>query len=346
MMKEQKLFDIVVDSITQKLSVCSVKCIVIRLGLFFLVLPVVLVYLCTLLFCDTYSVVLFRYSLIISILFTPLFIIVLLGFVKRTRELEEQLLKEKEKSKQKDIMLFEQARFVLMGEMMANISHQWKQPLNTINLAILTAKTSTKSDAELEKYFDIMEDNVTYLATTIDDFISFFDKKTYTKMRELDLIIKEIRSIIDAHIKNKYITLTIEVEANNGEVLIASSISQVVLNLLNNAKDAFDDKMEEKTINLKFTTLYDGLKIECCDNGGGIPLEIQDKIFDPYFTTKEKYQGTGIGLYMSKQIIEQIFNGSIELSNSCSMGDACNTNTCFKMILPYSKNCTLKEVKQ
>ncbi len=342
-MMEKKVYTIIIDSFIEKLVQCSFWCTITFFTIVTLLLSVFFVYFLSLLSHYEYSFSLFSYSIILPLLLTPPVAMIIIQLLKHIKEKDQLLKEERRKNKQKDIMLFEQARFVLMGEMMANISHQWKQPLNTINLAILTAKTSTKCNGELERYFDIMEDNVTYLATTIDDFMSFFDKKTYSEIRELDVIIKEIRSIIETHIKNKYIKLTIEVETNNGEVLIASSISQVLLNLLNNAKDAFDDDAQEKTINLKFTTLYDGLRIECCDNGKGIPPEIQDKIFDPYFTTKEKHQGTGIGLYMSKQIVQQIFNGTIEVSNSCSMGDVCSDNTCFKIILPYSKNCILKE---
>ncbi len=342
-MTQKKIYNIVIDTVIEKLSSCSSMCIGACFSFVTLVLSILFVYALSQIFHDQYNIYYFVYSVTLPLLLTPVVVVIVIRLTKHLKSTKQYLSQEIEQSKKKDIMLFEQARFVLMGEMMANISHQWKQPLNTINLAILTAKTTKADKDNLEKYFDIMEDNVTYLATTIDDFMSFFDKKTNLEIRDLPSIVKEIKSIIETHIKNKYINLEIYIESNNGEVLIASSISQVILNLLNNAKDAFDENAEDKTIILKLTSLYDGLRIECCDNGRGIEPDIIEKIFDPYFTTKQKQQGTGIGLYMSKQIIQKIFNGTIEVSSSCSLGDKCKDKTCFSIMLPYSKNCILKK---
>ena len=245
-------------------------------------------------------------------------------------------------------MLFEQARFALMGEMMANISHQWKQPLNTIGLAVVAMRTSNQSEDERDNHFEIIENNINYLAATVDDFMSFFDKKTNIEIRELGSIIKEVKSIIATHILNKNIELEIIVDDSYGNVEVASSISQVILNLLNNAKDAFEDDSKRREIKLQFTTNEYGLEIECCDNGEGIEESIKDKIFDPYFTTKGKTQGTGIGLYMSKEIIQKIFNGKINLSSRqysrSNLYPADNSGkTCFYIAIPYSENCLLKE---
>ena len=227
------------------------------------------------------------------------------------------LYEEIQKSKKKDIMLFKQARFVLMGEMMANISHQWKQPLNTINLAILSYKVSGRDEILLENNFDIIETNVDYLASTINDFMSFFDKRTNTEIRTLEEIIGEIRSIIQAQIDSFEIKLNIDIENELGNIKIASSISQVILNLLANAKDAAIESQHNKEINLKFTASEKSFKVVCCDNGSGIDESIITKIFDPYFSTKGK-NGTGLGLYMSQMIMQKQFETKIEVETSSS----------------------------
>ena len=337
-----------VDRLVNKLSECSGTTIVLFATVGVLLTSIPIVYLCTYLVGLEYSRFLFTLSVVLPILLTPPVIIVLLKLSTNLKHVKQALNSELQKNKKRDVVLFEQARFALMGEMMANISHQWKQPLNTINLAVLAAKTSNNSKETLETYFDIMEDNVNHLASTIDDFMSFFDKKTHSEIKSLAAIVKEIRSIIFTHISNKKIELDIMIDNSYGDIEIASSISQVVLNLLNNAKDAFGEGSHFNKITLQFISNEYGLEIECCDNGKGISSEIADKIFDPYFTTKEKSQGTGIGLYMSKEIIQKIFDGKISLSkrvySRSSIEPLDNSKkTCFYIAVPYSKNCILKK---
>jgi len=333
------------DKIIKVFSSSSPLLIAMFVTFFVLLSSIPLVYFFSVLLGAEYTTFMFIVSIALPILLTPPIIIVFIRFTKHLTYFKKHLEEEIEENKKKDVMLFEQARFVLMGEMMANISHQWKQPLNTINLAVFTAKTSNPSEKALSKYFDIMEDNVNYLAATIDDFMSFFDKKTHLEIRNLDNIIKEITSIIQVHIENRGIDLEIEVEKQTGDIMIASSISQVVLNLLNNAKDAFTEDIKKKNIILKFTTTKKGLVIECCDSGKGIDEEIKDKIFDPYFTTKEKSQGTGIGLYMSKQIVQKVFSGTIEVNARCTFRQGCKNTTCFHIFIPFSENCVLEKAQ-
>ena len=244
-----------------------------------------------------------------------------------------------DENKKKDIMLFEQARFALMGEMIANISHQWKQPLNTIGLAAVDARISKCDETNLENNFDIIEDNINYLATTINDFMSFFDKRTSLEIRNIESIVKEIKSIIETHISNQNIELEINIENSAKDVQVASSISQVLLNILNNSKDAFIEDAIDKQISLIFRVRNSSLEIVCIDNGKGIAAEIEDKIFDPYFSTKNKTQGTGIGLYMSKQIVQKLFSGSIKINSAKDLNKECTNKTCVYINLPYSDKC-------
>jgi len=313
-----------------------------------IVSSVLAVYIFSLLFAEEYTRFLFTLSALIPMMLTPPVVYTLLIISKHLRYFKEILEEEIQNSKKKDLILFEQARFVLMGEMMANISHQWKQPLNTIGLAVVAMRTSDQSEDERDKHFEIIEDNINYLATTVDDFMSFFDKKVHNEMRDLNSITKEIKSIIGTPLSSKNIELEIIIDNSYGDIEIASSISQVVLNLLSNAKDAFGDNTTRKEIKLQFTSNEYGLEIECCDNGSGIDEKIKGKIFDPYFSTKAKKQGAGIGLYMSKEIIQKIFDGKIDISSReysrSSMHPVDNSGkTCFYVAIPYSGNCVLKE---
>ena len=329
------------NSYIVKFSTLSPFMIIFLTTFFVLLASVPAVYFVTKFYGVEYADVHIVLSIVLPVLLTPPVIYTFIKLSKHLKYFKEELEKEIEKNKKKDILLFEQARFVLMGEMMANISHQWKQPLNTISLSVLNAKMSNQDD--MAKYFDIMEDNVNYLTSTINDFMSFFDKKTHTEIRDIEDIIKEIKSIILAHIGNKDIALEIKVDSSYGDIKIASSIAQVLLNFLNNAKDAFDDNANAKVITLQLISKKSGVEIFCCDNAKGISPEIKDKIFDPYFTTKYKTQGTGIGLYMSKQIIQKVFDGNIDINSSCALSKECKSKTCFKITIPYSKNCILKK---
>jgi len=299
-----------------------------------------LVYLLILLLGVPYSESIFILSILAPILISPPTLFIILKLASHMKQFKDELHNEIEKNKTKDVLLFEQARFAFMGEMIANISHQWKQPLNTINLAVLNAKLSANSEEERIKYFNIMESNVAYLASTIDDFMSFFDKRENLEMKSISYISNEVQDIIGIAIENKNIDFIIKIDKQLGAIEIASSISQVILNLLSNAKDAFDKKASKKLISLEFIAGKEDLKIYCCDNGTGISSDIKERIFEPYFTTKEKTKGTGIGLYMSKQIILKLFEGSIMLTSKDKF------TTCFKISIPYSKNCKLTKKEE
>ena len=337
------MFNNIIDKAILKLSTYTPKRFVAYATIFVLLSSIPLVYLICYLFHVQYTAFLLIISMALPLIITPVVITIIIRLTMHLKYSKEHLDKEIEKNRKKDVILFEQARFALMGEMIANISHQWKQPLNTINLAVLNTRVSELNRENLDKNFDIIEDNVNYLASTIDDFMSFFDKKKHHELRTIPSIIKEVKSIIQAQILSQKIRLNIEVDESYAGVEIASSISQVILNLLNNAKDAFEDKVIDKEINIKLVTTQDGLEILCCDNGMGIKEDIKDKIFNPYFTTKSKTQGTGIGLYMSKQIVQKIFDGNISLNDGKKLSQ--DDKTCFIVKVPYSKTLKLLDYK-
>ncbi len=310
--------------------------------LFVLMGSVPAVYFSTVLYGVEYADIHIVLSVVLPILLTPPVIFTFIRLSKHLKYFQDELEKEIQKNKKKDILLHEQNRFALMGEMMANISHQWKQPLNTIGLAVVKARTSDRKD--IDGSFDIIEDSIRHLSSTIDDFMSFFDKRTHLEVRDVNDIVKEIRSIIDMQMLSDNIDVKIDTDSSCPNILVASSISQVVLNLLNNSKDAFSSEHKDKKIVLKFIREKHNLKILCCDNGVGIDKDVSQKIFNPYFTTKHKQQGTGIGLYMSKEIINKIFNGSLELVHRDEFIDEFkDMNTCFSIAIPYSENCKFKD---
>jgi len=296
-----------------------------------------IVYLASIVGNVEYNGFLLSISIVLPLLLAPVAISFVIKLTMNLEHVKKHLAQEIEQNKEKDILLYEQARFALMGEMLANISHQWKQPLNTINLAVIDAKLNSADAKHREEDFDIIEENVNYLANTINDFMSYFDKRTHSEVRNLEEIVTEIKSIAGDNVKHAGVDFSIDIHTKNIKIKIASSISQIILNLINNAKDALTNSSnDKKEISVTFVAQKEKLLISCCDNGSGVCNTIKEQIFNPYFTTKEQSQGTGIGLYMSRQITDKFFNGELLLEQQ-------DKGTCFKVIIPYGVNCYIEE---
>jgi signal transduction histidine kinase len=280
-------------------------------------------------------------SIIMPLILTPPILAIVIKLVLRLETYKDALHKEIEKNREKDMLLFEQERFALMGEMLSNISHQWRQPLNAINLTILSAKlakaTERLDDETLENAFDTIEKNTHHLSGTIEDFRSFFQNKSPKKILPLHRIIYELNSIITPTLKAKNILLEMHWDDDIIHRLnIATAISQVLMNLINNAKEALEPlSQEHKQVKVELKRFAEHITISVVDNGPGIDAAIQPKIFDPYFTTKGQLKGSGIGLHMSRQIIQKIFHGTIAVSSTPQ-------KTVFTLTLPYSEYCTLE----
>ena len=223
---------------------------------------------------------------------------------------------EKEKE-EKVKMLIHQSRLASMGEMLANISHQWRQPLNRIasfvmNMQIHIMDTYPKEKFMLEK-LEETQGQLEYMSHTIDDFTNFYKKDKTKEIFFVSSSVENASSIIASSLKAKNIDLQVEIKEDFELNSYPKELSQVVLNLLQNAKDAL---VINKIENPKIKLLIDKNKISVEDNAYGIPEEIKSKIFEPYFTTKDKQQGTGLGLYMTKMILERNMNASIDIENS------------------------------
>jgi signal transduction histidine kinase len=228
-----------------------------------------------------------------------------------------------------------------MGEMIGNIAHQWRQPLSAISSTSssmqLQMQLGVATDEDIERsYVDIME-YVQFLTQTIEDFRGFFKEDK----EEIDFILNDVLdksiSITGAAYKDNNIMLNKNFSSEKLKCFgFPNELSQVFLNVLNNAKDALlEQKLKNKKVYLKTITEGENNVVYIQDNAGGIPKAAIDKVFDPYFTTKHQTQGTGIGLYMSKEIVEKHMKGSISVKNQDIEVDGERyIGACFRIALP------------
>lgn len=234
--------------------------------------------------------------------------------------LSERIKHKVEELRRNDQILISQNRQAAMGEMISNIAHQWRQPLNTIGLIIQYLQrtcTSDKMDAEeLRKEFSSALSIVMHMSKTIDDFRNFFSPNKSKQQFELSTAINQALEFSSADLNRYGIKVDLEVVEGITVVGFRNEYSQVLLNILNNARDQLIE-VGRKDPCIDIRTVFDnGLSVTTVhDNGGGIPDDVIDRVFDPYFTTKVQGKGTGIGLYMSKMIIEKHMGGSLTVRN-------------------------------
>ncbi|MGP2657295.1 PAS domain-containing protein [Malaciobacter sp. WC5094] len=232
-------------------------------------------------------------------------------------DINDLILLEKQ-NQEKERMLYQQSKLASMGEMIGNIAHQWRQPLTIIsvlassmNMQLQLGKfDKNKAQENLEK----LQRNIEYLSSIIDKFRNFFNPNNKIEEFYVDEVIKENLVIFESSYKSSNIKLFLDVE-NIKFKGYKFELMQVVINIINNAKDALVSKMSirdmDKFIFIKSNIIEDKLELIIYDNAGGIEDKISEKIYEPYFTTKHKSQGTGLGLYMSNEIIKKHFKGSL-----------------------------------
>ncbi len=232
-----------------------------------------------------------------------------------------------EKNLIKDRFLLQQSRLAQMGEMISMIAHQWRQPLGAISATSNNLKIKLELDVldfdskegiqETKEYFLHRLSNInTYvhgLSTTINDFRDFYKPNKRKTSATLESIIRKSLKITSSSLISDNIEVIEDFRFNQEIEMYDSELMQVILNLIKNTQDNF----QEKDIKNKFITITTGdTSISVCDNGGGILPEIIPNIFDPYFSTKEEKNGTGIGLYMSKMIVENHHKGKLHVENT------------------------------
>jgi len=231
--------------------------------------------------------------------------------------LEKRVKEEILKNEQKQQVMFWQSRLASLGEMLANIAHQWRQPLTELNLTIFTLKkyALNGNKKDVEKFYDDSKKIIKNMSNTIDDFTNFFKPEKEKQPFKIAQSIEESLHILDKLITSEMITIRREFE--DVEVLgISNELSQVIINLIKNSRDAFvHNSILIREIYINVIKKDKVAIIEVKDNAGGIKNKNPYKIFEPYYTTKHTTQGTGLGLFMSKMICEQGFNGSIDVKS-------------------------------
>ncbi len=243
-----------------------------------------------------------------------------ISFLLVTRDItiENRLKREKEFQEQQ---LLQQSRLAQMGEMISMIAHQWRQPLAAIGATSAKIRIKAhlnKVDNDMTiKTSDKIESLVQHLSQTIDDFRNFFKSDKIKREVTYTQMIDSILEIATATIVAKHIMLIKSLECDEKMNTYASEVKQVILNLLKNAEDALlEINISDPTIVLATYVENGKLVLEVSDNAGGIPDSIREQIFDPYFSTKKEKNGTGLGLYMSKIIIEEHCEGELSVYNN------------------------------
>ena len=250
---------------------------------------------------------------------------------KLNTELEDKFQKELERSREKDRVIYHQRKLISMGEMIENIAHQWRQPLSQVNSAVFVIdsqlyKHSIK-DKTIEQKLSEIEELTKYMSKTIDDFKDFFNVEKKKEKFLLNALVRKSINIIEPVLNTHNIdVITIFEDAIVCEGY-PNELQQVLAVILNNAKDVLTDRKDlNPSIKVELRQSREYNHISICDNGGGIKEDIKEKIFEPYFTTKHKSQGTGVGLYMAKVITEDSLNGELKVSNT-------KNGACFEIML-------------
>ena len=252
-----------------------------------------------------------------------------------TLHLEEKINEEIKKNQEKTKQLIQQSRLAQMGEMISMIAHQWRQPLTAItattnNLQLKTLIDGTIDTKHLQEELELITNYSQHLSFTIDDFRNFFKPDKVKTSLKLEDILEKAINIIKTSFESKNITVIKNYKFNDTITTFSSEIQQVFLIILKNAEDILiDNNVENKTIKIDTFKEEDFVIIQIKDNGGGISEEILNKIFDPYFSTKKSKEGTGIGLYMSKIIIDEHCKGYLTAKNG-------ETGAIFEIKLPLT----------
>ena len=258
---------------------------------------------------------------------------------QRTKELatfnEELQVKIKNavrKEKRQNAIMNQQSRLASMGEILENIAHQWRQPLNTVswimNDTLIKAQLGNSDEVDLEELAKKVNHSIQFLSETVEDFRRFVDHSDMAQTFNLLKVIKSTILLIKETLIRSQIKIELYCEDNIKYKGYENDIKHVVMNIINNARDALEEnKITDGRIVIRVYHEKDELLITIQDNAGGIPKKILKNIFEPYFTTKHKTKGTGLGLYMSKSMIERV-KGSIEVPSII------NGKTTFLITLP------------
>ncbi len=258
--------------------------------------------------------------------------------------LEKKIKKEVENSRKKDTLMFQQARLASMGEMIANIAHQWRQPLGSMMMIIQGIQTKMSLGKLSPDLLDVKVHDAILLgenmSDTLKNFQNFFKptkaKESFTLKSCIEHSLTLSKYILEQHKINVSIKISESIKLHT----YYNELSHVFLNIVANAEDALSLTKGEKFIEIVAKEVNDKIYIYITDNGGGIKEDVLPHIFEPYFTTKYKSKGTGLGLYMSQQIIEKHMQGTIRCKNVCYTINNTKYEHCtlFTIILPHTQS--------
>lgn len=232
--------------------------------------------------------------------------------------LEGRVQEEAAKNREKDHLLMRQSRLATLGEMIGNIAHQWRQPLNALGLLLANVRDAQRFGELDQAYVDQSVEKgrglIEGMSSTIDDFRSLFKPDREKTVFDVAEAVRGALAVVEASFKSANIAVTLETSGNPVCTGFPNEYTHVVLNILGNARDAIRSRgIADGEVHVWVATENRNAVVSIRDNGGGIPVDVIDRIFDPYFTTREN--GTGIGLYMSMMMIEQNMGGTIEARN-------------------------------
>jgi len=249
---------------------------------------------------------------------------------KYNQKLELKVQEEVQKNREKDMQMLQQSRMAQMGELISMIAHQWRQPLNSIAATILNVQThielnkfnikEEKSRKKLTNFTNNEFNNIDFylssLSETLDDFRNFYKPNKQAERSNISNPIQIALTIIKSSLNSNNIQLIENYDSKLEILLFKNELTQVFLNLLENSQDSIKENLiSHPIISIETKDVNDGIYIEFKDNASNIEEEILSKIFDPYFSTKSDKKGSGLGLYMSKLIIEEHHKGTISIKN-------------------------------
>ncbi len=250
---------------------------------------------------------------------------------RETEVLQSRVSREKEKRREKEALLIQQSKMAAMGEMIGAIAHQWRQPLNAFSILVQDIPDALLAGELDEAYArDLCEKamaQIAHMSHTIDDFRGFFRPDREARTFALQEAVEAIFDLIGAQLKSHGIAIKLQMP--DEPVMVTGPLNQLkqaLLNIVSNAQDAID--LSRKCDGAITVSLTQGERatLRVCDNGGGIAPEVLDRLFEPYVTTKEAGKGTGIGLYMTRSIIQEQFKGEIHASSH-------EEGACFEVVL-------------
>lgn len=259
---------------------------------------------------------------------------------KKFKKYKDNINHHIQENKKQYELLAQKTKLVAMGEMLENIAHQWRQPLSVITTASSGIKLHKEmdilSDEFLDKSIDTINSSAHHLSATIEDFRDFFKPDKQQNLFNIDVPLNKTFSLLSSQLKIKNISIIQNIE----KITIKGferELLQVFLNIINNAQDALEIINDKRYIFIKTYKEGDTVIIKIKDNAGGIKEDIIKRVFEPYFTTKYKAQGTGIGLYMSQEIIVRHMKGSISIVNETyEYEEKTYTGACFIVCLPLN----------